>query len=354
MNDRNNQNNINNVGEDLGADTSEAGDAGTDMPAGNCQIDGCAEGLVCNTSSGICQECEFSEECGNNATCGGDGRCICDVGHHFCGDTCVDNTAVETCGDRCDACPAPTGGTAACENEICTGECSGQAVLDPGTNACVGCVENADCSDPLNSVCDNSFCTGCAENSDCSHLTDTPVCDAAVNRCVECTSDAECGGNSCNLATGLCTQTPVASVGNCEPCVSNTECVNGFECVPMFYDGQVRNSAYCLRVKDGGCPDPGFTTDITRADISSTTEKTYCGVRESLATCEAVLDYGSTCATASDCGAPGLNDGYCEPIEFEFGVHCSYRCDDSNQCTDGLTGFVVCMQGPGVAICGGF
>lgn len=346
------------VGEDVLSDMSQLDDQSTmtsDSGDEACVRTGCPDGLVCNSSTGACQMCEFNEECGPNAKCLNTGQCECESAFHLCEGLCVDSSDVLTCGQRCEPCEAPVGATAQCIQGECEVLCPGGLTYDEANDACVGCVDNTECTDAFEPRCDNGSCVGCTENADCAHLGDRSLCDEEIGRCVECLSDGDCGGNSCDLGQGRCTNTPLDSVGNCRPCATDSECRSGFACVPMTYDGQARNSAYCLQVKQGECEVPGFRTTIARTSVNGEEPREYCGILESHATCEAVLDYGKSCASNADCGATGLSDGLCDPVEFEPGVHCTYRCDESDECTNGLTGFVLCMSGnQGIPVCGGF
>jgi hypothetical protein len=152
----------------------------------------------------------------------------------------------------------------------------------------------------------------------------------------------------------MCTQTAKDSVEVCEPCVADSECVAGYVCVSMQFDGVARDSAYCLPIDEGGCSAP-YPNAETRTTVSGD-DADICTINESLATCEAVLDYGAPCGDASDCGADGLDDGLCEPIEFG-GAACTLTCSgfDSMECPNEENFFVCATAGPnGEKWCGGY
>jgi len=94
---------------------------------------------------------------------------------------------------------------------------------------------------------------------------------------------------------------------------------------------------------------------LVRASVEGT-NLTACGPNESVTTCEAVLDLGAFCPTGQDsaCGAPGLNDGRCEPVGFDSTLMCTYSCTSGTQCRE-VGDFEIdelgCISGD---YCGGF
>ena len=69
--------------------------------------------------------------------------------------------------------------------------------------------------------------------------TSTQKCNAAIGKCVECTSDADCGPGGLNPTTcesygypnryALC-DTTINTCSRCGPCITNPDCVNDFCC----------------------------------------------------------------------------------------------------------------------------
>lgn len=111
--------------------------------------------------------------------------------------------------------------------------------IEPAGRACGNHPAVADGSP---SACDAGSCSPCQTNDDCSHLTDTTVCDVDAGQCVQCTvaEEAVCGGTSCNPATNTCTNTELGSVGSCEPCVADSECIGNDQSgtlTPLRADG---------------------------------------------------------------------------------------------------------------------
>lgn len=318
--------------------------------AGDCSTLGCGDDQVCNMQTGQCVDCLTDNECGDAASCSPDKFvCECDTGFHYCDGECVDDSAVDHCGTSCDPCPTDPNGTASCDGAACSLSCDADYTLDG--EACVECTSNADCTTPGASMCSGGSCVGCDSNDACSHLGDRSTC-SGDGVCVECTrnDDSACGGNSCDVAFGACTNTPKGSQDRCDPCVADTECTPGHACVPMEFQGDARSAGFCLPEKSGDCAAP-FAVAVTRTSLSGQTAE-YCTVNEDFTTCEAIDDYFQSCADDADCGAVGLNDGRCEPVDFEF-ARCTYSCDETSDCpTNSLIG---CATGDvGDKWCGAF
>jgi hypothetical protein len=70
---------------------------------------------------------------------------------------------------------------------------------------------------------------------------------------------------------------------------------------------------------------------------SGASSEPYCGVDETVTTCEAVVALfdDDACATSADCGAPALDDGHCGTVS---GVanRCTYACGATAQCQSGF------------------
>lgn len=276
----------------------------------------------------------------------GDGRCVpADGGIGDApgldapNDVATDAGPCGVCSGTTPLCDEVSGNCVEC---LGTGDCGGSTPACV-MGSCVACDDNADCTSPTASTCDTTAntCGGCEADADCTHLSATPVCNEASNTCVACTADTEaarCGANSCNPATFACTSTPRTSVTTCGACVSDTECRNADErCVPMEFMGAARTGGYCLKQLDTGCAQPFTTPTPARASLSGAAAEVYCGLVETVTTCEAVLALinNDGCTTDDDCGAPGLADGRCELVN---GVanKCTYGCTAASQCESGF------------------
>jgi|GEM_PF-2581353 len=287
-------------------------------------------------------------------------------------DTNLPDTNLPDATDDPDACSDPS-----CEDIIC----DPPLFWDAAAEACVQCQSNIECTELSASTCDaQGACVACTSDAHCAHLGGTPLC-GAQGACVACTSDAHCahlgdtplciqgtcsqctaedeslcGPNACNPATHTCTNTARGSVFTCKPCLSDSECAPDHACVPMDFKGVARQTNFCLPVAadkpevETGCEAP-FPNVITRLSASGVTLD-ICTLNEQLTTCEAMLQYGARCADASECGAQGLFDSLCEPIDFEPAA-CTFPCSSSEECpTNSEMG---CMEGaPDIYYCGAY
>jgi hypothetical protein len=227
-------------------------------------------------------------------------------------------------------------------------------------NTCVECLDaTTDCVSAAASRCDSGACVKCVSNADCEHVAGKGVCDAG--NCVACTvaDDAACGTKSCNPATKACTQTAKGTVANCKPCVADSECVGGNQadpdarCVPMEFQGNLRQGGFCLRRGVKTCSRP-YTIAISAKSLSGATAENYCGIDQANVRCEAVLDLeeSRTCQglTDSACGCARDNDGKCTNageggLCRDFAVledQCTYQCGANNHCPTGFN----CLGSP--------
>jgi hypothetical protein len=199
---------------------------------------------------------------------------------------------------------------------------------------CVGCLSHSDCTDPSASVCDEASgaCVPCSDSAQCAHLLGLGVCSEA-GVCVECsdTDTAACGGSPCTAA-GTCSAYE-REQRTCQPCDTDANCEGANYCVPMEYEGAERGG-YCLT--EGGmddCAQP-FLTPIERPTLSGRMGGPYCGIDESLATCEAVravLDRAPCTGADTDCPESGL----CR--ELDGLLRCTYTCAGADDCPVDLT-----------------
>lgn len=156
-----------------------------------------------------------------------------------------------TCGDNGD-CPNPT--KAFCVAGMCVGCQAGvdagvdaganncvapAAVCDSQSGRCVGCTADTHCTLATSPVCNktSNTCTACTLDAQCkSKNAALPACQAD-GRCVQCTSNASCGGATpvCDTATNTCVQctfaadcsgtTPICGSNNkCQACAGDGDC----------------------------------------------------------------------------------------------------------------------------------
>ncbi len=101
----------------------------------------------------------------------------------------------------------------------------------------------------------------------------------------------------------------------------------------MTFNGTPRDGGYCLRRKGNtDCTRP-YRVLITATSLSGQPAEEYCGINQALTTCDAVLDTtdDTGCTLATDCGAPGLNDGLCQTVGGAANK-CTYACETAAQC----------------------
>jgi hypothetical protein len=356
---------------DVGPDMDVTADTGVDQgPCGACGVDA----PLCNTATMQCVECLGVGDCGGDTPqCNAAGECVeCLSGAHCSGDTlvCSNGRCVgcEDAGDCTAADPVCQTPGQTCGNCTTRTHCLPYAALptcNVGTGACVACDipnESSDCADtPLTPACSvngqcvqcrtNNHCTSvaasrcngdtcaiCMNDTHCSHLSGTPRCFGGMCReCAPASEATDCGTESCNPATRMCSGTVRNSRGVCESCVSDTDCsqTDGtFRCIGMNYMG-VPRGGYCLRQPGTPCLRP-FLTGITATSLSGAASATYCGIEQSLATCEAVnaLRDSIECMSGdpSDCMATGA---LCEMVGLGAN-RCTYSCGIADHCPPGL------------------
>lgn len=326
--------------------------------AGTALCFGCTKQGVCDTDPAdpeccmVCQDDPTAPWCFENEHNAGscaEPTCDCDAQPRD-GGMDGGETDAGPCAGACDAEHCLDGACVDCTEATAGDDCGGDTPLcDTDTNTCVECTSNTDCTDEAMPICDGGSCRGCTEDTDCEDMTDTPVCDEPSGRCAECTVDSEettCpppDNLACDPTELTCTGAERGSLGFCQPCVSDSECITNASgtnrCVPMQFEGSPHGT-YCLldlesyrtatSMPSAPCPDR-MVTARTETSILGV-EAEYCFVRETLTTCEAVVDtFGDLCPGGdSDCGDPGLDDASCEA------GRCTYECSGGSDCATGI------------------
>ncbi|HEY5956472.1 MAG TPA: sugar-binding protein [Polyangiaceae bacterium] len=195
--------------------TSSQGQAGSTASLGGatsevaCQVDSQCGSLLRRCSSGACVECLDHADCRvgslcENHACTERTACVmasecptnlpqCDMARGFC----------VRCNSNVD-CPA----THICSNNLCRAELAcknsldygSQLVCDKAIERCVACVQDTDCGG-ANSVCRRGACvTRCTSNAECN--ADASHCGAS-GACVACLSHSDC------------VETEFCDMGNC-------------------------------------------------------------------------------------------------------------------------------------------
>jgi len=200
------------------------------------------------------------------------------------------------------------------------------------------CEDDLDCPFEEMSRCDltSQTCEPCLQDVDCAGIDGLPRCDAAEGLCVQCapaTEAMDCGAQSCDPATRECSDIVRGSRAECEACVSDSDCMEEFACVPMEFGNVPLRGGYCLQeTGTGQCTRPfAFPLPEPRESLSGAAPALYCGVNEDLTSCDAVraLVNNEPCDDDFDCPAAG---GICRELG-EAGLGCTYACDHGTECT---------------------
>src|SRR5690606_15678666 len=230
-------------------------------------------------AEGLCVECVTHDDCQDGVCAGyecvpclpGDGTATssapdlgCGAATPLCSDAsdATDRACDCTSSAQCDDSDKPF-----CSNNGCTGcttdsQCAaraalmhdGAAVCNEGTGRCEACTSDAECTSATAAQCDLATftCVPCTSDDHCASVPGKGVCgpDALCVECVDGGDEDACGAFSCNSKTFECTETAKGSQEFCEPCTSDSECViksPPARCVPMTFQGEPREEAYCLQ-----------------------------------------------------------------------------------------------------------
>lgn len=365
---------------DMALDQGDAGDAGdvvdTGVDLGPCGGPCATPTPLCNSASGMCVQCLSMSDCGGSTPecdtttgqcvecldagdCGGvtpvclSGECVQCAGGADCDATNpVCESPAQVCGDcttrvQCfgyaalPSCNVTTGQCTQCDGANESADC-GDTPATPRCNAAQQCVQcragtsNLDCTEPTASRCVGDSCAACMMDSHCAHISGRPRCFGGVCReCSPATENADCGGESCNPATRTCSGITRFSRGVCEQCVSDNDCIqsggaNSFRCIPMNYQGTPRGG-YCMRTVSSGCDRP-FLTTITAVSLSNAPSTTYCGIDQSVVSCEAVnaLRSSTVCPSGTPSECMGLGS-LCNSVGAALN-RCTYACSSPDEC----------------------
>jgi len=220
----------------------------------------------------------------------------------------------------------------------------------------VACLSGDDCTEQAAARCEAGACVPCQDSGDCASVPNLPVCE--VGACVECAAGDEgaCSGSeTCDLLQKSCSGAPAASLSTCEACTNDSQCQSGARCVPMDYQG-APHGYYCLKLPAPTCERP-YSVAINAPSLSGAPATDYCGIEESLSTCEAVLALvGGWYCTGTDGMCSPTEGGVEVPVEGalcrQVGLgldRCTYGCSVANQCPATVT----CGGTPAPTWCGG-
>ena len=380
-----------------------------------CLVDatcgGATSGFVCNGATHACQPgcrgmngngCPAGDVCTSpNATIGACVQCTLDAqcGGAMSGFVC--NGATQTCQPGCRG----TNGNGCPTGAVCTSP-------DATIGSCVQCSKDADCGGPMSgAVCNaaTSACgpgcrgmngNGCPTNQACTSM------DATVGTCVQCVTDANCGGPAsgqvCDATThqcgpgcrgtggngcptsDVCTST-TAAVGMCVQCTSDASCGTAMS-------GQVCDASTskcqpgCRGMGGNGCPTADVCTsmDATIGMCVQCTSDANCGAATSGLVCnpitsmcqpgcrgtggngcpgaalctsvDATIGMCVQCTKDADCGA-AMSGKVCDATTNQCGPGCrgmgGNGCPTGDVCTSQDTGVGMCVQCTKDANCGG-
>jgi hypothetical protein len=159
---------------------------------------------------------------------------------------------------QCVSCGAPDGGVPAPATDagLMSASCMGNeagALCAPAGN-CVECLVAADCKDVTKPICAANRCVACTTDAQCSTRNGgAPACDLPTGRCFECTADRFCSVTNrpiCNLGSHICAR-----------CTSDSQC----EAKPG-----VNPPGVCMSHQDGRCASDVETVYVSNVTNCST------------------------------------------------------------------------------------
>lgn len=197
-------------------------DSGSGVDAGDtsCRTTGCSTGSWCDAASGQCLAgCDEAVDCASTETCNtGTHQCECAAGYHLCGQSCVSDADVATCGASCTPCPTDPLGTATCAVATCGITCNANTLSCGG--ACAACPANA-----TTTQCNGAQCI--AATCGAGRL----LCAGQCPACPAGASTTQCAGAACEATA--CASGRLLCSGQCPACPAQataTAC-NGGACV---------------------------------------------------------------------------------------------------------------------------
>ncbi|HVZ86446.1 MAG TPA: hypothetical protein VHG72_05735, partial [Polyangia bacterium] len=311
----------------------------------------------------------------------GGGPVGCPSTQHNCSGVCTDNdsTSLQSCGQTCMACTAPSGATATCDGTKCGYTCTGTTPKDCGQGVCVAstqCCADKDCTatsggqtgscdtgtHSCNYNCPSSApksCTvggtttciatgSCCVNSDCSG--NCMACDPTSHSCVAAKSEddpnARCPG-TCD-ATGTCR----AKQGQtCNAVSASAGCVSGTTCSPDGYCCNTACTGSCvacdLQGLQGTCTNLPASSAPHSGHSACSGSGTCAGACGSAGAC--VYPTGScgsgTCSGTGYVGTGTCSNGTCNtPAAQACSGHliCS---SSTNMCKGSCTADADCLSG---------
>jgi Cys-rich repeat protein len=200
----------------------------------------CPNGETCNTTTHRCVECATSGDCPNTSPyCDADGRCVDCLTHENCGgQNPGPGVPTMVCSPQHTCVPGCT------ESSQCQSPFGQANVCDTTTNECVQCLTNADCGGggdagrPIICTSQHTCTPGCNGDEDCAQNATRRHCNTATSLCVQCASSADCGQQAPYCFT---------DTGTCVACLTDQNCANaGGVCNQQFH--------VCACTQNSDCP----------------------------------------------------------------------------------------------------
>jgi hypothetical protein len=198
---------------------------------------------------------------------------------------------------------------------------------DSATEAADGRIEDAASSQVDASTCQPGT-PGCVQ---CRPETEEADC-RAIKSCDPSTEN--CEGTSCDPKSSTCARQLRGTIKQCEPCVSDSECIADHRCMELSYGtGAARQAlgGFCLKRAATGCVRPFGGLRDKRESISGYPAELYCGPNEAVTTCAAIQAFvreGRLCdGTDESCGAIGAR---CETLSGAIPNVCLIGCMTAN------------------------
>ncbi len=254
--------------------------------------------------------------------------------------TCSDGTATSTTTATTGSGGGQTGGGGGTGGaEPCGGTCKSPTPLcDTKTNTCVACLGHSDCTEADAARCDAGSCVACQDSAECAGVAEGAVCHSSS--CVECalSDESACtSGKTCDLLAFKCVDVAPGSILNCNGCTNDKQCDTGHRCIPMDFEMKPHGH-YCLAEPSPTCNQP-FLVAINEQSINGEAATDYCGIKQDLTTCEAVLALVNNWACTNADGMCGpmnkpeqaVPGAICRKVGLG-GNRCTYACGIAAQC----------------------
>ncbi|MCP3169510.1 Ig-like domain-containing protein [Myxococcus qinghaiensis] len=297
----------------------------TDSALGNAQDNGCSPTApacdpAANSGAGACKACvDSATGTGQDVGCSATAP-ICDAaannGAGAC-KVCVDSQTSPDlgCSSPTNICD-PTGNNGAGECKVCnaTEGCQGGQTCNATGTACEGCADNASCA-PETPVCRTdttpTVCVECTSDNTAHCDATKPVCNA--NFLCGCSDNVQCAAVP-DSARDFCDPLANNGRGQCEVCLTNSECANADPSKPICNNKTA--CVQCLTNANCGITQVCNTTTFACESSGPTPADTTAQIQAILTAAPGTINQAVTGAfvTAIKAAAPG--QAATEPVGF--------------------------------------